>query len=441
MSSATPDPDERRGRGDPTDVSRSADRSGFSDQGGRGGRSPAGWLAGIRARTLAAYRATGADLPWGDLRRAHGVAMEGYFWRFTDVERSRVVIALIGVNRGPHGPWATVALAGSNGFLRTAALPGAWADPYGLGAASPGSDPHLSVVPDPAPPPDPPLPPVSPRRGGRTSVPPSAGNHLFVGNDRILRVDLGPDARLDLRLDPADTWPAHRALGGSSGFQLLPGLNQYWHPWLLGGRAAGEAILGGEIWRLDGAAVYGEKNWGKEGFPEAWWWGQAQGFAEPAACVAFAGGKVVAGPLSTTVTALVVRLPDGRLLRFGNPGTSPVRADIGPGQWHLDGRGRGWRVIVDGAGDPSAAHVLPVPLPSQQRNVAGDVEHLAARMAVRVERRGRTSWVGESTLAGLEIGGFDSAREELRRRGAPADAIDAPPAAPAGGRRDPRRAG
>ncbi|GAA4261069.1 hypothetical protein GCM10022294_08110 [Dietzia aurantiaca] len=49
------------------------------------------------------YRATGADVPFGDPLRAHGVAMEGYFLRLTDSDRGRVVIALIGVNRGPEG--------------------------------------------------------------------------------------------------------------------------------------------------------------------------------------------------------------------------------------------------------------------------------------------------------------------------------------------------
>ncbi|MFD2393343.1 hypothetical protein ACFSSF_05200 [Dietzia aerolata] len=57
------------------------------------------------------YRSTGADLPFGDPLRAHGVAMEGYFLRLTDRERGRVVIALIGVNRGPEGHWATLGLA------------------------------------------------------------------------------------------------------------------------------------------------------------------------------------------------------------------------------------------------------------------------------------------------------------------------------------------
>ena len=37
-----------------------------------------------------------------------------------------------------------------------------------------------------------------------------------------------------------------------------------------------------------------------------WWWGQAQGFAEQDACVAFAGGEVSTGPFRTKVTALVV---------------------------------------------------------------------------------------------------------------------------------------
>jgi hypothetical protein len=44
--------------------------------------------------------------------------------------------------------------------------------------------------------------------------------------------------------------------------------------------------------------------------------------------------------LRTKVTALVVRLPDGTLLRLGNPGTSPVRAMITDDRWVLNGRSR-----------------------------------------------------------------------------------------------------
>ncbi len=40
----------------------------------------------------APYRSSGADLPFGSLTPRHGVAMEGYFWRFTDRAARRVVI-------------------------------------------------------------------------------------------------------------------------------------------------------------------------------------------------------------------------------------------------------------------------------------------------------------------------------------------------------------
>ncbi|TQF68572.1 hypothetical protein FK531_12160 [Rhodococcus spelaei] len=338
-----------------------------------------------------AYRRTGADLPFGDPLRAHGVAMEGYFWRFTLPESDRVVIALCGVNRAADGSWATLGLAGHpNGFLRTAAYPVATADPDRLGAA--------------------------------------AGT-AFVGERDRLRVDLGPDARLDVRITNPAPWP-RRVFGGSGVLQSVPALNQYWHPWLLGGRAEGTAALGDEHWDLTGAQVYAEKNWGRTGFPESWWWGQAQGFAEPEACVAFGGAEVRAGPLHTAITLVVVRLPDGRVVRLGDPLVSPVRTTVTDENWTLRGRGPRWSVEIDGYGAIDAAHVLPVPLPTERRNVPGALEHLGARMSVTVRRRGREVWSGQSDLAALEHGGLDLARTEAGRRGAPPDATDAPPLPP-----------
>lgn len=337
---------------------------------------------------LSRYRATGADLPFGSLLAGHGVRMEGYFWRFTLPETGQVVIALNGVNRSADGPWATLGLADlRSGFLRTVAYPTAWADPKTLGAY--------------------------------------AGD-AFQGDGRHLRVDLGADARLDVRVADHAHWP-RRPFGGSSFFQMVPGLNQYWHPWLLGGRAEGTATLGDQEWDLTGAQVYAEKNWGRGGFPDAWWWGQAHGFSEPQACVAFAGGVVTAGPLRTEVTAVVVLLPDGTLLRWGNPGHSPVRADVSAGRWSLQGRNRLWSVDVHAEAPTGASHVLPVPLPTERRNVAGALEHLAGTLQVQVRRRGRVVWEGRSTLAGLEQGGIDQAAAELRRRGAAPGAVDAPP--------------
>jgi hypothetical protein len=350
---------------------------------------------GLLGRALAGYRATGADLPFGDPRRAHGVAMEGYFWRFSDPDSGRVLIALNGVNRGPatgDGPrhWATLGVATHpGGFLRTTAHPEGRADAGALGA--------------------------------------SAGS-AFCGTVDRLRVDLGPDCRIDARVVDPVPWP-RRSLGGSSVFQTVPGLNQYWHPWLLSGRARGRAVVGDDTWDLDGWDVYAEKNWGREGFPESWWWGQAHGFGERDACVAFAGGDVHAGPLRTRVTALVVRLPGGRLVRLGDPLVSPVRADVGDEHWSLRGRSAQWHVEVEGWGDLGAAYVLPVPLPGERRNTPGAIEHLGASMRVRVRRRGRLVWEDESSLAALEHGGIERAAAEVRRRGGDADDVDAPPVA------------
>ena len=340
---------------------------------------------------LSRYRATGADLPFGNPLPAHDVAMEGYFWRFTQPATGEVVIALCGVNRAADGHWATLGLAGHpGGFLRTAAYPTGSASTAGIGAY--------------------------------------AGD-AFTGEADRLRVDLGPDARIDARVTEPIPWPRRR-FGGSSLFQSVPGLNQYWHPWLLGGRAEGEAVLGDRTINLDGAHVYCEKNWGREGFPESWWWGQAQGFAEPDACVAFAGGQVSAGPLRTEVTGLVVRLPDGTVLRLGNPLVSPVRAQVSDETWSLHGRNALWSVRVTASSPLGSAHVLPVPLPSERRNVPGAIEHLAGHMAVTVHRRGRLVWEGESTLAALEHGGVERARAEVLRRGGQPGDSDAPPSEP-----------
>jgi hypothetical protein len=180
----------------------------------------------------------------------------------------------------------------------------------------------------------------------------------------------------------------------------MPALNQYWHPWLLGGSAHGRVVVGEDSWDLDGWQVYGEKNWGKGGFPEASWWGQAQGFSDPTAYVAFAGGDVSAGPLRTRVT---------------------------DESWVLQGRIAQWQIDVEGSGSLETAHVLPVPLPDEHRNVAGAIEHLGARLRVSVRRRRRLVWEDESSLAALEHGGIERARAEVVRRGGRADDVEAPP--------------
>lgn len=331
-------------------------------------------------RVLGRYRATGADLPFADPRRAHGVAMEGWFWRLTDERAERSVIVLCGVNSDRlGGRWTIAGLASHpGGFLRDAVVPGGHAerDRYAIAA----------------------MPAVR-------------------ADEHGLEVDLGPDAWLRVRFDGVHGWQRHRPYGGLGIAHALPALGQYWHPHALGGRATGEAVLGGERVRFDGARVYAEKNWSRHGFPDRWWWGHAASFGAQDACVAFAGGRVALGPARLTATAVVVRVGQ-RILRFGNPVLSPIDAEVSDDLWRLRGGGPRFSVEVEGCGDPADAHVLPVPIPSERRIVPGSVQHLDGRLRVVVRRHGRRWFEAESTLAGLEHGGRDCADAELARRAA-----------------------
>ena len=305
------------------------------------------------------YRRTGATLPFGDPLPSHGAEMEGYFWRVTDVARRRVVVVLCGVNRHPDGDWATVALATHpGGFVRSEVLPNANS-----------STSELLV---------------------------SAGDGAFSATATEVHLDLGTDARADLSISQPVPWS--RALGGGGVFSLVPFLGQYWHPHLLGGHAHGTAFTNADAWTFDNADVYAEKNWGA-GFPERWWWGQAQGFDRPDVCVAFSGGVLTAGPLSASVGGVVVRIGE-QTIRL-TPPLSIVRSVTDGKRWEVRARGIGHRVRIIGTATHDA-HVLPVPLPAERRNVDTDFEQLAGHLTLEVS--GRTCYRGETDLAGLEVG-------------------------------------
>ncbi|VBA55709.1 hypothetical protein LAUMK191_03439 [Mycobacterium attenuatum] len=193
------------------------------------------WAAeGIAKRLVDAYRSTGADLPFGDPLPSHGCEMEGWFWRLTDSASDRVVVGLCSVNRHPDGDWATVAVAlHPGGIVRSAALDGAEAEssPFMVHA---GTGPAGSFA---------------------------------AGADQ-LRIDLG-DVHLDLRFADLFQWP--KVFGGGGLFSSIPFLNQYWHPYRLGGTASGTVEFSGGAWEFDDARLYAERNWGA-GFPERWWW-------------------------------------------------------------------------------------------------------------------------------------------------------------------------
>jgi hypothetical protein len=322
---------------------------------------------------LAAYRRTGADLPWGDPVRAHGVTMEGWFWRFTDRDAGRVVVALLGISRAPDGStWGTVALGGHPGaVVAQLAAERAWADP-----------------------------------DGRTLRAVHEGRDVLQAAPGELSVDLGPGARLRASLRDPVPWPAGAMFGGVGPAHAVPGLSQYWHPAILHARGELEATLGGETVRMAAGSAYHEKNWGAGGFPPAWWWGQSHGFEREDVGVAFAGGRAGLGPLQTTATSLVVRM-GGEVARIVRP-LQPVAVRVDPSGWHLRGRTARWTVTVEADAAGTAPHGLPVPLPAQRRNLEGGArQHLAGRLALTVARRGAVVFRGESVLAGLERGRSD----------------------------------
>jgi hypothetical protein len=326
-------------------------------------------------RLLDAYRRTGADLPFGDPRRAHGVEMEGYYWRFTDAAAGRVVVALCGVSTAADGQWAMVALAAHpGGFLREAVTRTASADAHGLGVQA---------------------------------------EDVLVATADTLRLDLGPDARLEVRLSARRDWP-RRAFGGLGPAHAVPGLGQYWHPHLLGATVTGEACIGGERIDLGSATAYAEKNWGA-GFPREWWWGQAHGFADPEVCVAFAGGRLPGlGPVVVKPTVVVASVAAG-LVRIGLP-TGHVAAEVGAGGWRLRGRSALASLELVGDGHGQVPFALPVPLAAERR-VRGRVDHqLAGQLTLTVRRGRRLLYRGESTLAGLEWGTAAEASVPLRPR-------------------------
>jgi hypothetical protein len=311
---------------------------------------------------LAAYRRTGADLPFGDPARDHGAAMEGYYWRLVHPGAGWVIVWLCGVCRGAGGSWATVALAAHpGGFLRHATLAPAAGDSGGFGAR--------------------------------------AGD-VFSGSVDELRVRMGDDAWIDARFQPRVVWP-RRALGALGVGHVIPGLAQYWHPVLLAAEVQGEAYVGGRRLRLDGARAYAEKNWGP-GFAGRWWWGQANAFPEADVGVAFAGGRLPMLGISPAPTAVVLRLGE-RVLRFVPP-FARVRVAVGSRGWRVRVRAPRHRLELEGEADGVAPHRLPVPDVEKRRVDLRSEQVLAGRLRLRVHSGRRKLVDATSPLAGLELG-------------------------------------
>jgi len=326
----------------------------------------------VLRRLLDAYRRSGADLPFGNPARAHGSAMEGYYWRIVDAPGGSVIVLLCGVCQGPEGPWATVAVASHpGGFVRHAV--------------------------------------IAPAAGRRECFGVRAAETLH-GSAEGLHAQLGDDAWIDLRTRSPVLWP--RPVFGALGpAQAVPGLGQYWHPVVLAARVEGQACIGGLPVRLDGATAYAEKNWGPR-FAGHWWWGHAGAFPGGDVTVAFAGGRLAIAGRVVPPTAVVVRLGK-QVLRLAPP-LARVRVRATDRTWAIRAHSLRHRVEIEGYAGDAAPHVLPVPDVTTGRVDMRSKQYLAGRLRLRVSRGERTVFEGESPLAGLE-------------RGVPAPSLSDPP--------------
>ncbi|MCT7661416.1 hypothetical protein N4S67_23700 [Mycobacterium sp. CPCC 205710] len=318
-------------------------------------------MTSMLRRLSVVYRRTGADLPFSDPLASHGTEMEGWFWRLTDAATGRVVVALFSVNRHPDGDWATVAVAlHPGGRVYAAALDGARArgEPFEL----------------------------------------TAGSGAFAATYDRLHIELDGTC-VDLRFADPVTWP--KALAGGGVASAIPFLNQYWHPYRLGGAATGVVESEDGRWHFERAKLYTERNWGA-GFPQRWWWGQAHDFGDADVSVAFSGGLLALGPVKSDAAGVVVRLGE-RVIRM-TPPTAWVRSQAGDQRWTMKATSLRYHVELTGDGTHLEPHALPVPLPAQRRNVDTDFEHLAGRLRCVVREFGRVVFDGRSGLAGLEVG-------------------------------------
>lgn len=317
---------------------------------------------GLVDSLVSIYRRSGADVPFGNPLPSHGTEMEGWFWRLSDQVDGRVVVALCSANKHRDGDWATAAIAvHPGGVVRSAAIDDVSAD------------------------------------RDRFSVMAHAGSDFVDASEDALRMAIG-DCEVDLTFEDAFKWPM--AFGGGGVFSSVPFLNQYWHPYRLGGRASGVVTCGDERETFTDATLYCERNWGA-GFPLRWWWGQAHDFDGDDVCVAFSGGLLELGPLKRDVTGVVVRLGD-RVLRITPPAL--VSSSCDDDRWRVDARTPRFHVVLDGHGSSGGPHVLPVPLPAERRNIDSDYEYLDGTLRCTVREWGRVIFDGTSPLAGLEVG-------------------------------------
>ncbi|MGW4826351.1 tocopherol cyclase family protein [Amycolatopsis japonica] len=312
------------------------------------------------------WRRTGADFPGGDPLPGHGVATEGYLWRFTLPEQQQVVTVACTVNRDGRETWSHILVAAEPGaLLCQETVAGGYTDretfTIGLG-------------------------------------------RLLRYQDNELKVAMG-DLRLEARMTSVSGWSRRTPPNGLAA--TLPFLRTYWHPYVLDGEVQGQLDTGSHGYGLHGAHVYAEKSWGR-GFPARWWWGQAHGFNEEGLCVAY-----VATPVLPTSDSIVLA---SCFIHRENAGwhlpvltNYAVRHEDHDG-WTLTMHGRRHRIHLAGSRIDTPLP-LSLPLP-RTRELITAPQALRSRLTVRVERSTRVLLAAETSLASHESGVYLRRREQ-----------------------------
>ena len=196
-------------------------------------------------------------------------------------------------------------------------------------------------------------------RGARRAGSRCGAGDAVAADERSLRVDLGPDARLrGRRSTTALAWP-RRAFGALGPAHAVPGPEPVLAPMAAARAGCSGGARVGDARRSTSTAPSPTPR--RTGAPAACrrrgGGARPHGFDRDDVCVAFAGGRAGLGPLRAPATALVVAVGDevrpscGRCAPCASPSTSAAGACAGGG------------IEVEAHADGVAPHLLPVPVP------------------------------------------------------------------------------
>jgi len=234
----------------------------------------------------------------------------------------------------------------------------------------------------------------------------SPANRAF-GDTRSLHAegsvsDINNTCSWDFDLEVTETWP-----GTMGWMENLENLQTYWHVGAMKAKTTGWIQWNDEHYEFENIIGYQEKNWGDE-FPETWYWMQANNFDNPeACCISIGGASMPIGPLLFKACGIGFRY-QGQLYTFSFP-QQPARITphVAPGAWHIEGRKRNHKIVIDGScGEEQLMNLMN---PTVNGIKPWTWESVNGSIRVRLYKKSLWRWKllvdTTSDLAGVEFGG------------------------------------